>query len=119
MGMPGFGDLEQLDAHTIRARLCDRVRAERLKVNSSQKAFAEWCGVSVRTYKRFESNDCDSLEVFLKIVAGWGRLAGLEGLFPAQPLVRSPQTVSEAVARRQFEQAAAERLNRKRASPGS
>jgi hypothetical protein len=119
MGLPGFDDVDKLDSYAVRARLSDRVRAERLKLNTSQTLFAQWCGVSVRTYKRFELNECDSLEVFLKIVSGLGRLGGLEGLFPAQPFRSPPQTVSEAMDQLKFDQNAAARLPRKRASPRS
>ena len=61
--------------------MVDRVRAERRKLGLSQLAFAAKCGVPLRTYKRFELDKCDSLDVLIKIIAASGRTKGLELLF--------------------------------------
>ncbi|MYN26980.1 helix-turn-helix transcriptional regulator [Duganella levis] len=69
-------------------RIAVRVRAERKLYRLSQEELALKSGVSIRTYKRFESGECDSLAVMLQIArafeefTGHGRLQALERMFP-------------------------------------
>jgi transcriptional regulator with XRE-family HTH domain len=70
----------------------------------SQKAFAEKCGIPLRTFKRFEQGECDSLEIFLRIVIIFERVVGLELLFPPKQAVvtevRSPTIALERLKNR-------------------
>lgn len=99
--MPGptFAETRDMDADEIRSRLADRVRFERQRLGLSQADFAERCGIALRTYKRFELKDCDSLTTFLRIVAGFDRSAGLEMLFPAEALKNEPRTATAILDR--------------------
>lgn len=86
MGLPGFHELAGDSASELRCRIADRVRVERRRLELSQKEFAERCGIPLRTFKRFEQGQCDSLEVFLSIVVRFERVVALELLFPPKPL---------------------------------
>jgi len=59
------------------------------------------CGVSERTYKRFELGECDSLEVFLLVVIGFKRTAALDLLFPPPEAKVTIRTPAAALARLQ------------------
>lgn len=69
-------------------QLALRIRAERKMLDLSQEELASEAGVSLRTYKRFESAECDSLGVLIQIAValesrtGPGRLAAFERMFP-------------------------------------
>lgn len=82
MALPKFDSQHFNSASEICSQVADRVRFERRRQKRSQSAFAEACGVPVRTFKRFELGECDSLEVFIRIVMEFNRTAGLELLFP-------------------------------------
>ncbi|WP_233860212.1 hypothetical protein [Paraburkholderia sp. HD33-4] len=83
-----------MSIEVVKEKLADRVRFERQRLGFSQAAFALHCGVPLRSYKRFELKDSDSLTTFLRIVAGFDRIMGLETLFPAQPLKSEVRTAT-------------------------
>ncbi|WP_019924971.1 helix-turn-helix transcriptional regulator [Duganella zoogloeoides] len=103
MSLPSF-DQGDVTKETLRKRLGDRVRLERRRKKLTQKDFADACGVALRTYKRFEAGECDSLDAFLAIVIHFERLVALELLFPPKDLVelkpRTPGAALEQFRRR-------------------
>ncbi len=80
--MPDFSNCKDFGAPELRARIADRVRIERRRLGLSQAEFARECRIPLRTYKRFEQGQCDSLEAFLRIVKIFERTAAIELLFP-------------------------------------
>jgi transcriptional regulator with XRE-family HTH domain len=63
----------------------------------SQQVFAMKCGIPLRTYKRLEQGQCDSLQVFLQVVIAFDRTIALELLFPPQQM---PETALDRIRRR-------------------
>ncbi len=104
MSLPDFSNANGLSALELRFRIADRVRLERRKLRLSQHKFADQCHIPLRTYKRFEQGQCDSLEVFLRIVRAFERIAAVELLFPPKPIsisdVRSPTAALERLLSR-------------------
>lgn len=84
MGIPTFEKTES-DLDVLRSLLSDRLRHERGQLGLTQDQFAVRCGIAIRTYKRFELGECDSLDVFLKIVIAFERTRALDLLFPPKP----------------------------------
>lgn len=91
MSIPSFENARNFTAEEICARIADRVRAERRNLRLSQQEFAIQCEVSLRTYKRFELGECDSLATFIKIVAAFDRIVALELLFPPKQVDPVPR----------------------------
>ena len=104
LALPSFYGANLLSAPELRARIADRVRLERRRTKLTQKDFAEKCGIPLRTFKRFEQGQCDSLEAFLRIVVAFERVVGLELLFPPKQAVvievRSPAAALERLQNR-------------------
>ncbi|WP_146013334.1 helix-turn-helix transcriptional regulator [Trinickia symbiotica] len=90
--MPSFENARNSSAEEICRRIADRVRAERRKLQLSQQEFAGRCQIPLRTYKRFELGECDSLATFIKIVAAFDRVVALELLFPPKQVDTVPRT---------------------------
>ncbi len=84
MSLPGFEYLKSNSAGELCKQISDRVRLERRKLKLTQKEFASLCGIPLRTFKRFELGECDSLEAFIRIIMVFDRVAALELLFPAR-----------------------------------
>ncbi len=80
-------------------RLASRVRKMRTEHQLSQALFASACGISLRTYKRFEASGQVTLENFLRVVSAMGRTSALALLFPPP----SPQLSTLEAARRRIE----------------
>jgi transcriptional regulator with XRE-family HTH domain len=105
MSLPRFDQETGLSALQLCMRIADRVRLERRRVGLNQQDFAARCEIPLRTYKRFELGQCDSLEAFVRIVmafekeTGFGRIAGLELLFPPKGGVKEPRTPTAAMER--------------------
>jgi transcriptional regulator with XRE-family HTH domain len=95
----GFENAKSLSLDELRNTIGIRVRSERIKLELSQQDFANRCLVPLRTYKRFENGECDSLDVFLRIVTAFDRLTGLELLFPPKQVVAAPRTPLEILTR--------------------
>lgn len=79
-----FGD--GVSFEDLASRLVDRVRFERKRLQLSQSEFAMRCNIPLRTYKRFELGQCDSLLVFIRIVVEFERTTAFELLFPPRPV---------------------------------
>lgn len=86
MPIPDFGQANTLSSGDVFELLCTRLRAERAKLRQSQRDFAAKAGVPLRTYKRFELGECDSLDVFIRITQAFSRAPGFETLFPPTQL---------------------------------
>ena len=85
MALPGFHEIGPKSALELHIHIADRVRVERRKMGLTQQEFAVRCDIPLRTFKRFEQGECDSLEVFLRIALIFERISALELLFPAKP----------------------------------
>ncbi len=81
MAVHRFRDAKELPPRTVRGRLADDVRKRRHAVGLSQAAFATACNVPLRTFKRFEAGNCDSMLVLIKILQVFGRFDGFDLLF--------------------------------------
>lgn len=107
--LPLFRESTHSPVELLRKQLSDRVRLERRQLGLSQKDFADKCGIPLRTYKRFEKGDCDSLDAFLRIVKAFERVITLDLLFPGKPVVltevRSPTAALARLMNRVAEQA--------------
>lgn len=82
MHIKNFQEFGHASVGELIVAIGSRVKQERHNQGCTQKEFAERCSVTLRTYKRFESGHCDSLEVFLRLVITFNRQAALELLFP-------------------------------------
>ena len=99
MSLPKFDELGPCSASELRIHIADRIRFERRRLLMSQEAFATQCGIPLRTFKRLEQGQCDSLEVFLRLIIRFERTIAIELLFP--PRSPKPQeTVLDRVRRR-------------------
>ena len=97
MPIPDFGQANALSSNNVFMLVCTRLRAERTKLRLSQREFAEKAKVPLRTYKRFELGECDSLDVFIRICQAFGRAPGFETLFPPAQLDARPRGLDAAV----------------------
>ena len=91
MNIKSFGNKE------ICGYLASRVRAERHVKKYSQAEFAKVAGISLRTYKRFESNGQGSIETLIQVLRGFDKLRMLEAIFPlpAEPRLRPDERVAK------------------------
>lgn len=87
MAIPRFEYSINETSEVLCKLLADRVRIERRRLKLSQGTFSEIAAIPLRTFKRFEQGDCDSLLVFIKVVGAFNRVAALELLFPPQSVV--------------------------------
>ncbi|WP_157751143.1 helix-turn-helix domain-containing protein [Janthinobacterium svalbardensis] len=99
MAIPDFGSAGALDTENLIILLRDRVRFERRRQKLSQAAFAESCGIPLRTFKRYESTGTGSIELLVKIAQGFGRARGFDSIFPPQPLNPQPRGINAVLAR--------------------
>ena len=98
-----FALLRELNETGLCEYLATRIRRERRKAGLSQAEFAASAGISLRTYKRFETHGQGTLETFLRALKTLGRARNLYLLFP-QPLPTRKPTLEErieAMAQRQ------------------
>lgn len=104
MSIPDFSSVKVASALELRLLIADRVRLERRRLKLSQLKFAQQCQIPLRTYKRFEQGQCDSLEAFLRIVTVFERTVAIELLFPPKPVIfsdtRSPAAALERLMTR-------------------
>ncbi|MHA6891407.1 helix-turn-helix transcriptional regulator [Ralstonia pseudosolanacearum] len=103
MSIPGFETAKVSSPPAICSRISDRVRHERKRLKLTQQEFAARCGIPLRTYKRFELGQRDSLITFIKIVVAFDRAIAIELLFPPKPTsleVRTPTAVLDRLVQR-------------------
>jgi transcriptional regulator with XRE-family HTH domain len=110
MAIPTFEKTESGIAG-LRALMSDRLRHERGQLGLTQQEFANRCGIPTRTYKRFELGECDSLDVFLKIVVAFERTRALDLLFPPKPAQVTPRSPLGALAKLEQRRLEKERSN--------
>lgn len=99
MSIPSFLNLSTPSVAEMRRLLVDRIRLERRRTKESQQAFAGRCGIPLRTYKRFEQGQCDSLDAFLRIVIAFDRIKGFELMFPPKPVSAQSRNPVEILSR--------------------
>jgi transcriptional regulator with XRE-family HTH domain len=76
--------------------LATEVRKLRLASKESQQEFAERAGISLRTYKRFETHGRGHLETFIRALKTAGRVEYLFMIFPTpDPGVARRATLEE------------------------
>lgn len=75
--------------------LASKVRNIRRQSKDSQEAFAPKAGISLRTYKRFESHGKANLETFVQVLRAVGRTGYLFMLFPATPPTKINPSLDE------------------------
>lgn len=88
MPIPSFEQANALSVQDVQRLICDRIRHERRQLGLTQVAFAARCGIALRTYKRLELGESDSIGALIRVAQYLGRAAGFDMLFPPQPLVR-------------------------------
>lgn len=96
-----FRDAKELPPRTVRGRLADDVRMRRHAVGLSQAAFAKACNVPLRTFKRFEAGNCDSILVLIKILQVFGRFDGFDLLFEEEKPLMEARTLLAVEAKLQ------------------
>lgn len=100
MSLPKFSSTSNLSPSDLKTLLINRVRIERRRLKMTQAEFAARCGIPLRTYKRFELGESDSLEALVRIVVVFKRVAAFDLLFPADAVElesKSPIKVLERV----------------------
>jgi len=79
--------------------LASKVRRARTKSKESQEQFALRSGISIRTYKRFESYGRANLETFIKVLLALERTHYFVPLFAADtPTVKKPTMLDRITA---------------------
>lgn len=87
MPIPSFEQANALSAQAVQRLISDRIRHERRRLGLTQVVFAARCGIALRTYKRLELGESDSIGALIRVVQYLGRAVGFDMLFPPQPLV--------------------------------
>ncbi|MFC0351864.1 helix-turn-helix domain-containing protein [Undibacterium danionis] len=82
MPLPSFDQANKLSVQAVQKLISDRVRLERRRLGLTQVVFAAQCGIPLRTYKRLELGECDSLAALIRVSQFLGRAPGFSSLFP-------------------------------------
>lgn len=82
MPLPSFEQANKLSVQDVQRLISDRVRLERRRLGLTQAVFAEQCGIALRTYKRLELGECDSIGALIRVSQSLGRAPGFSSLFP-------------------------------------
>jgi transcriptional regulator with XRE-family HTH domain len=109
MSTPKFRDIVGRSHAEHRSLLSDLVRRERKQRGFTQTEFAKALEVPLRTYKRFELGDGDSLEIFLRIVILFERTTALDLVFPNPAAAVKQRTPLAALARLELKKAEKDR----------
>lgn len=88
-------DITQLTDEEICALIGLRTKTERLRLNLTQAEVSRQAGISLRTYKRFESTGISTLPTFVAILRVLKRLRMLELSLPAPVLTRRENLISK------------------------
>ena len=97
MPIPSLEQANSQPCTQVLKLLADRIRAERRRLNLNQKQFSLRCGIPLRTYKRLELGECDSMSAFIRVFQGFERAAALEMLFPPMQLERGPRGLQKSM----------------------
>lgn len=82
MSLPTFDQANKLCVQDVQRLISDRVRLERRRLGLTQAVFAARCGIALRTYKRLELGECDSIGALIRVSQFLGRASGFSSLFP-------------------------------------
>lgn len=82
MPLPSFDQANKLSVQAVQKLISDRVRLERRRLGLTQVVFAAQCCIPLRTYKRLELGECDSLGALIRVSQFLGRAPGFSSLFP-------------------------------------
>lgn len=88
-------DITQLTDEAICAVIGLRLKTERLRLNLTQTEVSRQAGISLRTYKRFESTGISTLPTFVAILRVLKRLRMLEVSLPTPTLARWETLISK------------------------
>lgn len=91
-----MADITELDDADICAVIGVRLKIERLRLNLTQKEVSLRAGISLRTYKRFESSGISSLPTFVAVLRVLNRLRMLDYTLP-NPATASRETLADRV----------------------
>jgi transcriptional regulator with XRE-family HTH domain len=91
--------LDWLTPREMAEALAERIRFLRLDEDWTQKSLAERAGVSLASYKRFESSGLASLALVLRVAHALGRLEELQSLF-LPPRAKSLAELEERAGQR-------------------
>lgn len=75
--------------------LAAEVRRGRQELGLSQREFAEFAGIALRTYKRFETHGQGHLETFIRSLRVLGRTEYLFTLFPSREQPSRVSTIED------------------------
>lgn len=88
MSIPSFAHANLLSVQDVQRLISDRIRHERRRLGLTQIEFAARCGIALRTYKRLELGESDSIGALIRVAQYLERAMGFEMLFPPQQLER-------------------------------
>jgi len=77
--------------------LATEIRRCRQELGLSQREFADFAGIPLRTYKRFETHGRGHLETFIRSLRVLGRTEYLFTLFPAREQPLKQPTIEERI----------------------
>lgn len=99
MPLPSFAHANLLSVQDVQRLISDRIRHERRRLGLTQVEFAAGCGIALRTYKRLELGESDSIGALIRVAQYLERATGFEMLFPPQQLVRPAYGLDGALHR--------------------
>lgn len=94
----GLNDFSELSDEAICAVVGIRLKTERLRLGIKQTDMAQQCGVSLRTYKRFESTGKVGTETFVAVLRHLNKLKLLGVLLP-EPSLPPQKTLRQTFER--------------------
>jgi len=97
MPIPSFHLANKLSVQDVQRLISDRIRHERRRLGLTQVVFAARCGIALRTYKRLELGESDSIGALIRVAQYLERAMGFEMLFPPQQLDRSSHGIDAAL----------------------
>jgi transcriptional regulator with XRE-family HTH domain len=97
MPIPSFDQANKLSVQAVLRLISDRIRCERRRLGLTQVVFAARCGIPLRTYKRLELGESDSIGALIRVAQFLERAPGLETLFPPPQLERPLQGIDAAM----------------------
>lgn len=93
-----MNDFSKMSDEAICAVMGIRLKTERLRLRIKQTDMAQQCGVSLRTYKRFESTGKVRTETFVAVLRHLNKLKLLGALLP-EPSLPPQKTLRQTFER--------------------
>ncbi|QKY03605.1 helix-turn-helix transcriptional regulator [Janthinobacterium lividum] len=97
MPIPSFEQANELNVQDVQRLISDRIRHERRRLGLTQVIFAARCGIALRTYKRLELGESDSIGALIRVAQYLGRAPGFDMLFPPPMLKRPARGIDAAM----------------------